>query len=242
MFCRYHSHHSYQYIDGNWGFLVIKNNPREVWGQAYDEERLLAVNDWTHRSARELVEEYVTRGVAGGGFPSENSTLINARGTFNCSLKERNQICSQKLQGPSIVKVTQGKRYRFRILNSSAQNIYNVSIDNHRMQVIETDGVDTEKSSKFDILYIIPGQRYSVVVIMDQPPGNYWIRAVSDPPEIAGPPGMAILTVEPNEHGFDDLKKVRKRMFPIFDAYIPFLPQNGRKPGKNTEIFFSERS
>jgi len=109
------------------------------------------------------------------------------------------------------VKVSRGKRYRLRILNSSAQNAYNFSIDGHKMVVIETDGVDTQKGPKSDILYIIPGQRYSVIVHMDQPEGEYWMRAVSEPPELAGPPGLGILEYEDIPEEFQVLSQVNQK-------------------------------
>jgi len=75
------------------------------------------------------------------------------------------------------------------------------------MAVIETDGVDTQKGPKVDVLSIIPGQRYSVIVLMDQPEGNYWIRGVAYP---AGPGGLAILQYESNPEGLQALSKVKQ--------------------------------
>jgi FtsP/CotA-like multicopper oxidase with cupredoxin domain len=191
---RYHSHHSSQYVDGAWGFLIIKNTPEEAWQHAYDEERLISINDWTHRPARDISSFYLTH----GNFPDTNSSLINGRGTFNCSNVEPGLSCNPSLQGPAVVNVTRGKSYRLRILNSSAAIAYNFSIDGHKLAVIETDGVDTFKSPKVDIVLILPAQRYSFLVTMDQPLGEYWIRISGEfPISTPGLHGHAILRYEP---------------------------------------------
>lgn len=196
--CRYHSHHSYQYVDGAWGFLIIRNTPEECWQNSYDEERLISINDWTHRPAKNISEVYLTQ----GNFPDTNSSLINGRGTFNCTNVEPGQICNPSLQGPAVVDVMQGKRYRFRILNSAAAIAYNFSIDGHKLTVIETDGVDTFKSPKVDIINIIPAHRYSVIVLMNQPLGEYWIRTSGVfPISTPGLLGRAILRYAPNPAG-----------------------------------------
>lgn len=43
--------------------------------------------------------------------------------------------------------VTPGKRYRFRVINMSAMSTFTFSIDGHKMDVIEADGVDTIKTT-----------------------------------------------------------------------------------------------
>jgi len=106
-----------------------------------------------------------------------------------------------------VVEVTRGKRYRFRLLNSSAGNIFNFSIDAHKFVVIETDGVDTKKSPKVDMVQLYPGQRYSLIVIMDKPLGEYWIRISGEPTVVAGPPGRAVLRYSPNPEGFRCLRR-----------------------------------
>jgi len=195
---RYHSHHSYQYVDGAWGFLIVKNTPEECWQNSYDEERLISINDWIHRPAIEISETYLTR----GNFPDTNSSLINGRGTFDCSRVERGQKCDPSLQVPSVVSVTRGKRYRLRVLNSSGAITYNFSIDGHQLAVIETDGVDTFKSPKVDVISILPAQRYSFLVTTNQPLSEYWIRISGEFP-ISTPAllGRAILRYEPTSPG-----------------------------------------
>lgn len=73
---------------------------------------------------------YTDAWFAGGPEPVPDSGLINGAGRF--------------AGGPAVtrtrVNVTQGKRYRLRLVSLSALGFFNVSIQNHRMTVIEADG------------------------------------------------------------------------------------------------------
>ncbi|EXJ96082.1 hypothetical protein A1O1_01208 [Capronia coronata CBS 617.96] len=74
--------------------------------------------------------------------------------------------------------VKKGKKHLFRIINSSAQSAYAVHFDNHQMTVISADFTPIEPYTT-DVLYIQSGQRYNVIVEMDQQPeGAYYLRAV----------------------------------------------------------------
>jgi len=128
-----------------------------------------------------------------GAFPDCNSSLINARGTFNCSNLESGQICNPALQGPAVIDVIRGLRYRIRVLSSAGARTYNFSIDGHKLVTIETDGVDTFKSPPFDIVAIQPAQRYSFLATMNQPLDEYWIRTSGEPGGSPGLLGRAIL-------------------------------------------------
>ncbi|KAG2146337.1 Cupredoxin, partial [Suillus clintonianus] len=100
-----------------------------------------------------------------------NSTLINGLGRYE--------------GGPAselaVVSLEYGKRYRLRLIAMSCHNNFAFSIDNHNLTVIEADGELTEPLL-VDSMTILAGQRYSVVLTMNQPVGNYWIRALPNPP------------------------------------------------------------
>ncbi|KAL2427350.1 Oxidoreductase OpS5 [Exophiala dermatitidis] len=74
--------------------------------------------------------------------------------------------------------VKKGKKHLFRIINSSAQSAYAVHFDNHKMKVISADFTPIVPYET-DVLYIQSGQRYNVIVEMDQPEGAYYLRAVT---------------------------------------------------------------
>ncbi|EJD00070.1 laccase [Fomitiporia mediterranea MF3/22] len=152
----YHSHEGTQYCDGLRGPLVIYD-PEDPHANLYDvddETTVITLADWVIDTRNQFARR------------PPNSTLINGRGRY--------------LDGPnvplSVVNVTQGLRYRFRIVSVSCSPSFKFQIDGHNMTVIEADGIETEPVT-VNALTIYAGQRYSVVVNASQPIGNYWIRA-----------------------------------------------------------------
>lgn len=73
----------------------------------------------------------------------------------------------------AVVDVKPKLRYRFRLVNIACVAGFNVSIDNHRMTVIETDGTEALPTQTVDIVTVWTGQRVSVIVEANQPIGNY---------------------------------------------------------------------
>ncbi|OCT52534.1 Laccase-1 [Cladophialophora carrionii] len=71
-----------------------------------------------------------------------------------------------------------GKKHLFRFINSSAQASYVIHFDNHKMTVISADYTPIVPYTT-DTLYINPGQRYNVIVEMNQTPGAYFLRAIT---------------------------------------------------------------
>jgi iron transport multicopper oxidase len=60
-------------------------------------------------------------------------------------------------------KFVPGKKYKFRIINTSALAGAILFIDSHKMKVVEIDGVYVKKTEAEQI-YVGPAQRYSVIV------------------------------------------------------------------------------
>ncbi|KAF8890409.1 Cu-oxidase-domain-containing protein [Infundibulicybe gibba] len=167
----YHSQLSVQYVDGLRGPLIVYD-PLDPLRHLYDVDDLstvIQIGDWWQNSTLPLLDGYVATGVV----PVSDSGTVNGAGRFN--------------GGPavpwSVVNVVAGKRYRFRIINQSARNVFTMSIDSHTLTVIEADGVATQ-SMTVDTLDLLAGQRYSVVVHANQPVANYWINA----PFVGGAP------------------------------------------------------
>ncbi|KAA1466931.1 laccase 1 [Dentipellis sp. KUC8613] len=154
----YHSHLATQYCDGLRGALVIYD-PEDPHANLYDvddDSTVLTLADWYHVPAPEA-----------GLVPPFNSTLINGLGR-----------AGNGTQSPlAVVSVTQGQRYRFRLINIACDPNYNFTIDNHTMTVIEVDGVSVQPYV-VDSIQIFASQRYSFVLNANQTIGNYWIRAM----------------------------------------------------------------
>lgn len=75
-----------------------------------------------------------------------------------------------------IYEVTQGRTYRFRMINAGFLNCpVEVSIDHHNLTVIATDGWYFEPITVATIV-VYAGERFDFVVNASQPIGNYWVR------------------------------------------------------------------
>ncbi|KAG6877680.1 hypothetical protein C0993_005100 [Termitomyces sp. T159_Od127] len=127
------------------------------------------VGDWWHNSSVALLAGYVATGIV----PVSDSGTFNGLGRFQ--------------GGPEVPffvqNVEAGKRYRFRIINQSARNVFTISVDSHDLTIIETDGTPTTPMTVNQI-EMLAGQRYSVVLEANQPVANYWINA----PFVGGDP------------------------------------------------------
>ncbi|KAF8890416.1 Cupredoxin [Infundibulicybe gibba] len=131
----YHSQLSVQYVDGLRGPLIIYGPLAHL----YD------VDDLSTIIQIELYLPLLAGYEATGVVPVSDSGTVNGAGRFN--------------GGPevawSVVNVVAGKRYRLRIINESARNVFTMSIDSHTLTVIEADGVATQPST-VDTLDLLP--------------------------------------------------------------------------------------
>ncbi|KAG2035342.1 laccase [Suillus americanus] len=151
----YHSHYS---CDGLRGPLVIYD-PEDPLAYMYDVDdasTVITLSDWYHAEATVL--RYIIGNVA-------DSTLVNGLGRY----------AGGPMSDLAVINVEQGKRYRLRLVSMSCDPNFQFSIDGHNMTVIEADGQLTEPL-QVDQLQIYAGQRYSVVLVADQPTDNYWVR------------------------------------------------------------------
>ncbi|KAF5393153.1 hypothetical protein D9757_001356 [Collybiopsis confluens] len=160
----FYSQLSVQYVDGLRGPLVIYDpeDPLQDLYDVDDESTIWQVGDWWHNTSTSMLVTYVASGIV----PVSDTGTFNGIGRFN--------------GGPevpfSVVNVVAGKRYRFRIINESARNVFTMSVDSHNLTVIETDGTPTTPQT-VNSIDMLAGQRYSVVLAANQPVDNYWINA-----------------------------------------------------------------
>lgn len=172
----YHSHLSTQYCDGLRGPMIVydTNDPHADLYDVDDESTIITLADWYHTATR--INTKIRLG--------PDSVLINGLGRY--------------AGGPStdlaVISVTQGKRYRFRLISMACDPNFKFSIDGHNMTVIEVDAVNHEPLT-VDSIQIFAGQRYSFVLTADQAVDNYWIRALpsSGTTNFAGGVNSAIL-------------------------------------------------
>ncbi|KAG1888709.1 laccase [Suillus subluteus] len=214
----YHSHYSVQYCDGLRGALVIYD-PDDPLGYMYDvddESTVITLSDWYHAEATVL--RYIIGIVA-------DSTLINGLGRY----------AGGPMSDLAVINVEQGKRYRMRLVSMSCDPNYLFSIDGHNMTVIEADGQATEPL-EVDQLQIFAGQRYSVVLIADQPTDNYWVRSLPDTANASfvGGTNSAILRyqgapqVEPTTVNTTSTNPlVETNLHALIDPAAPGIPEYG---------------
>ena len=75
-----------------------------------------------------------------------------------------------------VYDVTEGGKYRFRVINAGTLNSMRVSIDDHKLHMIATDGYDTEPLV-VESFFINPGERFDFYIIADQQKKSYFIRS-----------------------------------------------------------------
>ncbi|KAI9694661.1 MAG: hypothetical protein M1822_000277 [Bathelium mastoideum] len=159
----YHSHFSAQYAEGVVGTIII-NGPATA---NYDVDLgTLPITDWFHDTAFMLNHRALHSTT---GPPVPNNALIN--GTMKSPDGTRGKYHK--------VKITKGKKYRIRFVNTAVHEHFQVSIDGHNMTVITSDLVPIRPFTA-QFLSMNVGQRYDVVVDASQAVGNYWIRADTD--------------------------------------------------------------
>jgi FtsP/CotA-like multicopper oxidase with cupredoxin domain len=132
-------------------------------------------SDWYHNTSRVNLDWYLSADSQGNEPVPENG-LINGLNVFNCS-RALNTTASCKNGSRASFLFKPWKRYRLRLINSSAFADFDFSIDNHTLTVVEADGVPM-KPVTVTRLPIAVAQRYSVIVRADQKESNYWMRAV----------------------------------------------------------------
>ncbi|CAG8549798.1 5155_t:CDS:2 [Acaulospora morrowiae] len=178
----YHSHYLAQYVDGLKGPIVI-HDPNDPNKGLYDLEYVMEISDWYRTPTTDpgMVQLFMSDGYTGGD-PVPDSGEISGVGQYNCTIPD----CTPKKF--ATYKVTKGKRYRFRIINTSAMLHFIVMIDNHPLQVIEVEGTAI-KPYTTNYIPVNIAQRYSVIVNANQPVGNYFIRAIISDCSLGGGPG-----------------------------------------------------
>ncbi|KAG9231962.1 putative laccase-2 [Amylocarpus encephaloides] len=156
----YHSHFALQAWEGVLGGILI-NGP--ATGNYDNDMGHMFLNDWTHETVDALYSTAETSGP-----PTLSNGLINGTNTYP----------GDTTQGARFeTTVTEGESYRIRLVNGAIDTHFKYMIDNHTMTVIAMDLVPITPYAT-DVLSLGMGQRYDVIVNMNQTAGDYWIRAI----------------------------------------------------------------
>lgn len=143
---------------GGYGGLKIDN--RAIISLPYptpDADLFLLIGDWFNANHTDLQAQLDN----GGQLGPPDGIVINGKGQFG-----------------EFVTLDPGKTYRLRICNVGIATSLNFRIAGHNLTVVETEGSHTKQNS-YENLDIHVGQSYSVLVTLDQAPGDYYIVASS---------------------------------------------------------------
>lgn len=181
----------------------------------YDDERILMLSEWWHRSEQERLD-YIL-GDKYNGMVVADSYLLNGRTVYNTS-----SLLSEHCEGYSAIDVEQGKVYRLRVIGSLTFATLGVAIAKHSMTVIEVDG-ELVKPYETSYLEVASGQRFSVLLKADQAPESYFIDThayyLSNNPETSN--GRAILRYVQSPSSTSEEKRANAVMATKPDVFRP---------------------
>ncbi len=155
----YHSHDmagkdlTRSLYSGMYGFLIVE--PAGDPGR-YDKEVLLAAHHWEG--------SWVSMQDIRKGPPPDNGLeVLYASASFN----------DKMLGHGEPVRVRQGERVLFRLLNASPTENITLALPGHRFTVIALDGNPVPSQQSVDALFLAPAERADVIVDMNRP--GVWI-------------------------------------------------------------------
>ncbi|KAI8889405.1 multicopper oxidase [Backusella circina FSU 941] len=150
-----HSHYMGQYMDGLRAPLILHNT---VETYHYDEDIIVPFEDWYHAQSTEGLSVFLNENNPTGAEPVPDSGFLFHSVDSSLSFQP-------------------GKTYRLRLINMSGFSMFYFSIDNHTLEIIEIDGIETQRTP-VDSVYLTAAQRISVLVTAKNTTDvNYWIRA-----------------------------------------------------------------
>lgn len=170
----WHSHYGATMADGLYGAIVV-HSPKDPIRS--DAEEVLFVSDWYNDQSNTIVAGLRNTSVGYRGMPIPgipDAVLINGLGQTNCSHVQPGVECTQN--EVHVVEAKPGSKLRLRVVNPGMEAMIRFSVDGHVLKVVEADDTPIEPLYMHE-LDIASGQRYSVILDLDQPDAAYWMRA-----------------------------------------------------------------
>ena len=179
---RWHSHAGLQRGDGISGALIVRQPKDQDPNKGhYDEdkyEHVVVVQDWSH----ELSVTEFNKAVYGNSGSSPSAILINGKGGQTTAPSRRPKICTAPdgdcpLPQYEQFDVEPGKRFRFRVISTATHSGcgMRVSVDEHNITVIATDGASVQPY-ECQSFVIYNAERYDFILNANQVANNYWLR------------------------------------------------------------------
>ena len=200
----YHAHSGEQRADGLYGALIVRDDlPGNVYDYDNPEKHTLLLMDWQRQPAVDLFRvrdtfgrfyketpiddpPYVEYSQLSSTLGPDNvvfspipfwSGIINDKGRFYDE-NGRPNIVNPNCDSLNCFDVSQGGRYRFRLIGAQAFITYRFSIEGHSLTVVASDGSPINSIEDVDYVIVSPGERYDVIVYANNTElRNFWIWA-----------------------------------------------------------------
>lgn len=173
----YHSHYRFQEQTGLSGPFIIDARHEPY---AYDREAVVFLADWLNQSPDGIIpqirgEQKMTpaaQPVPPGGYP------FPGKDPFAVDLNYPGYLMNgQSNEKPFTLEARKGDRIRFRLINGSTSSFFQVSLDDHELELIAADGqpVDPVRGKS---LVIATAERYDFLVTLKRS-GSFTLRAAA---------------------------------------------------------------
>ncbi|ODN98172.1 hypothetical protein I350_07818 [Cryptococcus amylolentus CBS 6273] len=251
----WHSHWAVTMADGLFGPLIV-HSPDETLkrGVDYDHDQIVVVNDWMHDQSDNIVAGLTSEaGYRGTDKPPQgDATLINGIGQASCIAS--NTTCSPPAPPtPATITLPSNATSRLRLISGASHAMLRVSIDDHPLEVVETDGTEVWGPVVHEVA-MSNGERFSVLVNGTEGEGEFWMRvgtAAYCLPYGVEQVGKAIVrfgstdsytsTSEPTSQAWDDLKAWNATCSGLDEDYplVPRVSQSASADAFTTQVFDS---
>ena len=140
----YHAHLGLQDLH-LYGAFVVEDPNDKLWLR-YDDERILILSDYWHKSPETLLNGLLENPFKWIG--DADSLLVNGKSKYqDCTIKSSDYY--------DITNVKHGKTYRLRLIGAASLGYFSFSINNHSMTIVEVEG----QLSVFFILFAHPASQ-----------------------------------------------------------------------------------
>lgn len=134
----------------------------------YHDDQIITISEWFHTERNRLEASFLAPNFI--GLNDAESVLINGK-TINNEQNIASNDEQLTCQGYTVINVHREKTYRFRVIGASTFRSYAFAIQDHPLTIIEADGglIEPYVTNHIEVQ---PGQRYSVLVTMNQTKQN----------------------------------------------------------------------
>jgi len=194
----WHAHNGMELVDGLVGAVVVKPQVPEPF--EYDEDQVLFLQDFFSQTGDQQQAGLDNYPFTWIGNPM--SLLINGKGlaadcapggSLAADASACLSTCNDTLAWIPTLDVQANMTYRFRLINSAQLTMQNFAIAGHEMSIVEVVATIVDPPITVTDYDIAPGQRVSVLVTMDQAPGDYLLETTVRARNITGLTGRAVI-------------------------------------------------